>query len=472
MYQWYGCVAAIAALYMAGCGPDPMAGSAWPESRPLGHQLNTYRPPADSENHAEIDAVFDLPDPVGELTLQRAMALAVSRSPKLRAYGWDVRRAEAKALQAGLWPNPELGAEFENFGGNKEFSGTDSLETTISLAQTFPIGGDVGRRRELANYESQLAGWDYEAARLEVLTEVTQRYVMLLMAQRQIAVSREALDLAEQVREATQKRIDAGDAPPIELARASVPVATAGIELRRAERAMKSARKQLALTWGSSEPTFDESVGSLEQIHEPPSPEHLVSLINQSPEVARWATEISARRAEVRLAKAEAVPDVTGSLGYRRFNESDADALVAGISLPLPVFDRRQGDILAARIGATSATQRRREAELRLESMLSDAYARLVGAYDEAVAIRDEALPPAVEAFEVTRRAFEQGDLGFIDVIDAERTLIELRRRHLDALANFHSAVAEIEGLIGQPLEQMIPADIPNEPEQEGVDLP
>jgi cobalt-zinc-cadmium efflux system outer membrane protein len=387
------------------------------------------------------------------------MALALARSPKLRAFGWDVRRAEAQALQARLWPNPELEAEFENVAGSGPFSGAERLETTLSLAQTFPLGGDIARRRELADYQSQLAGWDYEAARLSVLTEVTQRYIALLAAHRRVAVAQKALQLTEQVQTTTRKRLDAGDASAIELTRAKVPVATAQVDLRRAQRTLAAARKRLALTWGSSEPAFEGVTGSLEQLRTPPAAERLVELINQNPELARWATEISARRAEARLAQAQAVPDLTGRLGIKRDGGEDAHAIEGGISLPLPLFDRRQGDVLAARLAAVSAEHRQRRAEQRLQAMLASAYARLANAYDEATTLRDQALPPATDAFKVTRGAFEKGDLAFIDVLDAERTLVDLRTRYIETLAAYHRSVAEIEGLISRPLDSVAPAD-------------
>ena len=81
------------------------------------------------------------------------------------------------------------------------------------------------------------------------------------------------------------------------------------------------------------------------------------------------------------LARAEAVPDMTAGLGYRWFNETDDSALVAGVSIPLPVFDRRQGDVLAARFGVASARNQQRAVELRIEAAIASAYARLANAY-------------------------------------------------------------------------------------------
>lgn len=437
-------VAGLAGLF-AGCLSTDRQ-SAMPTPRPLGAEL------ASVEAEAQTPAPTFVPD---VLKLSDALTLALRNSPELAAFSHKMRVAEARELQAGLRPNPEFEAEFENFAGSGPLSGTDALETTVSLAQAFPLGGDIKQRREVARYQSRLAGWDYEAARLEVLTEVTRRYIGALAGQRRVEVAREAMKLARQVQAATKKRIDAGDAPPIDAARASVPVATATVALKRAERELTATRKQLALSWGASKPTFARLTGSLDELTSPPAADQLVALINENPAVARWATEISARQAEVRLAKAEAVPDLTGVAGIRHDGAEDVRSLLVGISLPLPIFDRRQGDIQAARQEEASARQRRREAELGLETMLSEAYVRLVNAHAEATALHDLALPPATEAFNVTQRAFEQGDLMFLDVLDAERTLVELRTQYLDALVAYHKAAAEIEGLIGQPLEQL-----------------
>lgn len=452
MYLRYCCAAAVAALGLGGCAQQPIAKDiAWPPTLPLGQGLEVHRPPPVYDATAG-DERPQPPRPTGPITLRQALALALEHHPELHAYVWEVRAAEARVLQAGLRPNPELEAEFENFAGSKDFSGTQSLESTLSLAQTFPLGGDVERRRELAGLQTQLVGWDYEAARLEVLSRVTERYLVLLGAQRKVDLAREELALAEQVRDATGRRIRAGDAPPIDAARSSVPVATAQVQLKRAQRELQAARGQLALMWAAPAASFDLAEGSLDSLQAPPPPEQLAALVSYNPQVARWAVEISARRAEAALAEAEAIPDLTARAGVKYDNADDASALVVGISLPLPLFDRRQGDVLAARFGANAAAEQRRAAERRVEAALSRSYARMAGSFDEAMAIRDIALPPANEAFKFTRRAFESGDLALIDVLDAERTLMELRAGYLDALTNYHLAVTEIEGLIGRPL--------------------
>ena len=456
MKRWCISTVVLAALGLAGCQPNPFDDAAWPEGRRSGEHMAPYRLPMQSGEPREGDPTFELFEAKGELTLREAMALAVARNPKLRAFGWDVRRAEALALQAGQWPNPELEAEFENFAGAGTFSGIDSLETTVSLAQTFPLGGDIDHRRELADAHTRLANWDYEAARLAVLLEVTQRFIEALAADRRIDLAERELAWAHVMQELTNRRVEAGDASPVETTRVLVPVITAEVELARARRDREAAYRRVATMWDGRTLTLDRVVGEMEGLDPLPPVDALVQLINENPVVARWAAEISRRFAEQYLAEAEAAPDLTGRVGIKHHNEADDTALVVGISLPLPVFDRREGDILAARLGATAARQRQRETELRLEDMLSAAYAEMAGSHDEASALKARAIPAASTAHDATRRAFDEGKLPFLDVLDAQRTLFELQERYVDALARYHMAAAEIESLIGRRLTDLI----------------
>ncbi len=429
-------------IVMVACAAHPLS-HAPPTPRPLGAQHAPYQPSAETPDASPV---------TGELTLDVALAEALMRNPKLATFSWKMRAADARALQAGLWPNPELEVEFEGFGGSGELEGADAMESTIAIGQTLPLGGDIARRREAAGYRAQLVGWDYEAARLEVITETAQRFVVTLAAQQRLTLAQQSLDLAEQVRRSIEKRVEAGAASAVELARASVPVAAARVELRRAEHGLNAARRRFAMSWADDVPAFDAVAGAFDQVRPAPDVAALAALINEHPQVARWAVEISARRAEVNLSKAKAVPDLKGMLGYRRESTSHENAMVAGFSIDLPLFDRQQGAIREAEIGVIAAAHEKRAAQLRVAAALTDAHEQLASAHDEATTLRDEALPAAQQAFDATRTAFDGGNLGYLDVIDAERTLVEMRRQYIDALQRYHIAVAQLEGLIGRPL--------------------
>lgn len=452
MYRWCRCALACTLVALSACQPDKQAAIAWPESRPLGSGLETFTAPDKPDKTTDTAAPLAV-TPTGELTLRDALAAALMGNPELSRFSYETRAAEARLVQAGKWQNPEVGFEIENFAGSGGFDGTDAAEYTIVLSQTFPLGGDIKQRHKLEALRGQLIGWDYESARIALLAEVTRRYVQVLTAQRQIELARESLRLTEQVATTIDQRVEAGSAPAVERSRSALPVVLAKIALQRAERSLTSARVRLAQTWGEASPAFEAAMGDLELLHDVPDAEQLAALINQNPEAARWAAEIASRQAEVELARAEAVPDLTASLGYRWFNDPDDHALVAGVSVELPIFNNRQAEVLAARFGVAAAQNQRRAVELKLAAALSTIYADLVSAHDEAASLRELALPTANEAYEAISQAFDQGNLGYLDVLDAERTLIDLRQQYLDALTEYHSAVAEIEGLIGQSLD-------------------
>ena len=447
---------------VAGCSPHPL--DAWSsDSTERIQDSPVTRPPVPPFNNA-LTTKAAYQEPVAELTMKDAWALTLTHNPKLARFAWEVRAAEARVLQAGRWSNPEIEVEFENFGGSGDLSGTSDLETTIALSQTIAIGSDITHRRRLAQLHGELVSWDYEAARITVLTEVTQRFVEVLAKQRQVELAQESMKLTEQVRDSIIRRVEAGVAPPVERLRAMMPVVTAKIVLQDTRQSLEAARLKLASNWGNSAPQFIEAVGSLDDIKPIPPLSLLIQMINHNPELARWTVEITARKAKVKLSQAEAMPDITAAVGYRRLNDSDDNALVAGISIPLPLFDRGQDEIRAEKMIVASAYQQQRAAELRVQAALAITYARVTSASSRAVALRDDALPPATEAYEAIQRAFDHGDLSSLDVLDAERTLIEFRQQYLDALTAYHFAVAEIESLIGQRLDTTL-HPVPSESE-------
>ena len=149
----------------AGCGTGEME-QPWPQPRALGNDIPSYRAgPEPAEKPARLPA---LKEPTGTLTMRQALALALARSPALAASSWEVRAAEARALQAALPPNPELRVRMDDFGGSGQFEGTRNSDQSIRLSQVLEPIWKISRRRQLAHLEARLAGWDYETVRLEV----------------------------------------------------------------------------------------------------------------------------------------------------------------------------------------------------------------------------------------------------------------------------------------------------------------
>jgi len=171
-----------------------------------------------------------------------------------------------------------------------------------------------------------------------------------------------------------------------------------------------------------------------------------------TPELERWQVEVAKRRAAIELEDARRIPDVTLGVGPRHFNDTDDWALVAGVQVPLPVFDRNQGGRRESRDRLAKSREEQRSTELRLRRALARSYQGLASAYEEVAALRDESIPNAERAYAATKRAQKQGALRFTDVLDSQRSLFSLRTRLVAALASYHLSRAQIEALIGGAL--------------------
>jgi cobalt-zinc-cadmium efflux system outer membrane protein len=395
--------------------------------------------------------VQDSEEPTGTLSLAQALSLALQRQPDLVAFSREIRAREAAVQQAGLLPNPELSATIENVG-NPDLEDLDGPATTIQLGQLIELGRKRAARVETAALDRDLAVWDYEARRAELLTEVAQAFFAVLSAQQRVALAQQSVELARQVVTTAQARVKAGTASPVEETRARIALGSASIELQSVERELEAARRRLAATWRSTMPRFRAVAGEYEAVRPVPALEQLSERIARTPALARWATERAQRQATLRQERAQAVPDITVSGGVTRFHEADEGAFVIGVSVPLPLFNRNQGAIAEAQQRIEKAHDEQAAAEVRVATALAQAYQALTRAHDRVGALDRSVLPAARSAFEAVSQGYRLGKFGYLDVLDAQRTLFEAQAQYLQALGDYHQAVAEVEGLIGGPL--------------------
>jgi cobalt-zinc-cadmium efflux system outer membrane protein len=395
------------------------------------------------------------------LTLRQALALALLQNPELSAFAWEIRAAEARTLQARLRPNPELGLEVENVAGTGALQGGRSTETTLRLSQVIELGGKRARRLRVAALERDLAAWDYEAKRIDVLTAVAQAFIEVLRAQERLGAEEELVRLAERVFAAVAARVKAGKVSPVEETKAGVALSTSRVAFERAHRELEATRQRLAATWGSSTPTFQKAEGAFETVTVPPSAEALAERIVDNPDLARWGTELQQRQAAVRLAEAQKIPDLTATGGVRYVNEASAAAFVFSFSAPLPIVNRNQGAILEAQYRLAKAEAERRAAVVRVRTALGTVYATLTAAFTEVTTLKNTIVPGARQAFEATSEGYRQGKFSLLDVLDAQRTLFEARGQYIEALATYHKAVVEVERLIGGELAAVTDASGP-----------
>jgi len=403
-------------------------------------------------DEAPQDSPKAVEEPVGAITLREVVALALLKNPELQAFDQEIRVREASIIQAGLLPNPELEASNENFGGQRAFSGFQQSQTTIALSQVILLGGKRAKRTRVASFSKDLAQWDYETKRMDVLTQAAQTFADVLGSQKQLELMQDLMGLAERVHLTVSERVKAGKVSPIEETRAQVALSSTRIERQRAERELKAARKRLASIWGSTTPLFKAVQGDLSSISPIPSLEALSQRVASNPDLARWATEIAQRQAVVDNEEAKAIPNVTLMGGYQRMGQTSDNGLIVGLSIPLMFFNRNQGGIQEAFSRMSKAETNQRAAKVRVTTALAQAYQAVAFAHSQAVILRDEVLPGANSAFDAINEGYRFGKFPFLNVLDSQRTFFQAKVQYVRALTGYHKAVAAVERLIGGKL--------------------
>lgn len=336
------------------------------------------------------------------LTLQQALEEAEVRSPAIIAARARVEATEARIRQAGFRENPELSVEVENFLGSGELSGFRGTETTVALNQRLDLGGRrrarvTAARAELAAEQLRLA-----VARADLAQSVREQFARAVTARGRLRIASNNEERARELARVTAILVQEGREPPLRGIRARSAAAQAGAELAAARAEERASRGALASLFGVAQ-VPENVVGSLFDLRATTiAPEAGLDVRLAEAERIRAEAEVAQEVAGARL-------DPAIGLGVRHTRASGDVALVGGISVPLRIFDRNQGNIAAARAGV-------RAAEANLASVTASARVRAQNALInvEAAQARVEALeraavPEAAEALRLAQISYREG---------------------------------------------------------------
>ncbi|MBS0299794.1 MAG: TolC family protein [Proteobacteria bacterium] len=403
-----------------------------------------------------------------DLTLRDAVNLALLRNPELAAFSKEMRALEGATLQAGLLKNPELSVNVENVGNIQKLSGDinsqDSVAkevvqqlTTIRIGQLIELGGKRAARVNAALLGEELAAKDYEASRVEMIARVANVFTEVLAAQERLKLAEETRQVAHNVVNTVTGRVQAGKVPPIEETRVKVGLSTTRIELEQAQRDLIAARKRLALLWNSSSPQFNKVLGNLESLIAPPNFQVLEARVLDNPMALRAMKNIEHRKALLEVEQTRRIPNLTINAGVVHHAQLGGNTAVASVMVPLPLFDRNQGNLKEAYQRVDKAVDEQAAMELRLKTELAQSYETMSAVWNEINILRDEVLPGAKSAFNVMRRGYELGKFGLLELLDAQRVLFQNQLLYVRALANYQRLVNDIERLIAAPIDSIKP---------------
>lgn len=374
--------------------------------------------------------------------MDQALEAAFSNNPELAAAQWDIGIAQGDLQQAGLMPNPQVSWEAEDTRRN-------SRTTTVLINQQIELGGKRGARVDVASRNQDAVGIELERKRNVLRADVIQAFSSASTAQQRVLLARQSLELAERGLRVAQGRIKSGKTSPVEGTRAEVQLSEVRLELRRAERDEASALQQLALVMGAPLPVFLVVGDSSRSMPAVPDPLLLLDRIDRTAELRLTALQIDQREASLELERAQRIPDLTVSVG------SQYDALerervnVVGLSMPIPLFNRNQGNVLAAARRTDQARDLRNASELRLRTEIQTTLDQWRTANTEVASFNQTILPAAQSAVDTATRGFEMGKFNFLDVLDAQRTLISARTQYIQAITEATNAWVRIERIFG-----------------------
>jgi len=390
-------------------------------------------------------------------TLRQAIEAALMRNPDLALFQFEMRVNDAQRQQAALRPPVEAGLSLENFAGTGDLQGFDEAEATLTLSQVIEMGGKRTARIATADAARDTLSAARQAAQLDVLAEVTRRFIAVAEAQEKVALARRATELAASTARAADARVQAARAPHVELDRAKVAEQRAQVELQSTRSQLEAARRSLAAMWGSEDGTLDgQPLGDVQaQLFRMPSTGDytgLVTRLAESPDFLRFASEERLREAELRLASSQRRADLTIGGGVRRLQAGGDYALVASFSIPL--FAGRRADSFiaesAARRDAVGAE--RQVALVRAKAELFALHRQLQDSIAIVQSLDTTTIPTMEEALRETEYAFERGRYSYLELVDAQREYLAVLGERIDASTQAQLLSTEIERLTNAPL--------------------
>jgi len=388
------------------------------------------------------------------LTLGQAMRRTLETHPDLRLSDYAERGLQASAAIAAQRPPLVAGLLIENALGTAPTTGFNDAQITLSLASILERGGKREARRALAENQLGALGAAREAKRLDLLAEVARRYLDAVAAQSAANIA--AIDVAQRARmvDAADKRVRAGASPESVRLTAEAMHARALLDRDRVNREAEAAYQRLAILWNDRAPSATRVAGDPLQLPQVPQFSALTALLEETPELKRFAGEARVREARLQLARSARTPDFSWEVGVQRLNDFGSWGIKAGFTMPLGASRRAEPEVRTSQNEIEALSLERESSELTLQTTLVQAYGQYVSRKAEVEGCRDHLLPLLTRAEASAERAYRTGALSYLEWAQVQSEITSVRRQQLTAAIDAQRALIEIQRLTGDAFIQ------------------
>ncbi len=387
-----------------------------------------------------------------ELTIERAVDIYLERSLEIEAARFEVDRVRADRIAAGLRPNPELEVTAENFkfAGDAPFG--NLYELAVSYTETFELGGQRALRTAVAD-----AGVAIAEARLadtlhRGVAEVERLFYRAVLANGQVRIAEGNRDAFDELVRYNQARFSEGAIAEADLLKVGLERVQFDRALRQAERVRDQAVIRLVQHLGDGGYRGRRVVGEFR--FEPVR--HDLDALTRSalevrPDVRTAALEAAQAADRLLLERAEAVPDIRSSFGYKRLGPFDTVSF--GVSIPLPFRDRNQAGVARAVAVEQASRSRLRAVRNRAMAEVESAYRAWEASRDQLGTFQDQLLDGAGRSYTIASVAYREGATELLPLLEAQRTRAWVEEQFLQALFDYRMSVVDLELASGTDLE-------------------
>ncbi|CAM3216176.1 Metal transporter [Sphingomonas antarctica] len=376
-------------------------------------------------------------------------------SPRIAVLNAEIAQAEGLAEQARARPNPTITVYGENFGGTSPYGGFGRTETTLQYNQPFELGGKRSARMAAGRAGVTAAEARGLAGRQAYAYELARAYAAAEIADRRIGLAEDEVEEATADLKVARALVGAGKEARLRQLQAETELNTLTAELEGVKAGRTAAFARLSALAGVEMPYTSLSASLLDRLAAQPASGPIDPLQSAGFRAAEAEREAASRR--VTVERKRAIPDVTAQIGVRRLEADNATALVAGVSLPLHIFDRNKGNIAAAQAELRGAEARAASARLEALAGVQSGQA-LVAAADRRAQAAARTMATAEETYRLARIAYEAGKSPLIELLAARHGLGVARGVVLDAAAarlDARASLARLSGLTitGEPVQ-------------------
>lgn len=386
-----------------------------------------------------------------QLSLEQLEQMATANNPTLRQAEAEIRSAQGRARQAGLYPNPTIGYQGEQIRGGSFGGG----EQGSFIQQDIVLGGKLGAARKVIQQEKSQADAERDEQRLRVTNGVRLAFYQALAAQETITLRRNLLDLANEAVQTTKQLFNVGQSDQPDVLEAEIESQQAELALVAAQQNQQKMWKGLAAVVGNPELPLSRLAGNLEEIPNIDVEEWLQKLITDSPAIRISQLAVTRGEAAVSSARKQPIPDLQLRGGVQQNRElltSSGNRVglqgFAEVGVRLPIFNRNQGNVQAAKADLERAQLETRRIQLLLRERLAATVQSYLTAKASADRYRNQMIPRAEKAYRLYLEKYNNMTAAYPQVLISQRTLFQLRADYIAALESAWASSVALRGFM------------------------